>query len=135
MGTILYYIYIFLLLIIQAIKGLLLAEFESFQVDLILLDHMYEERKVKLSIIISMLGVIPLLLASVFVAKCSLVGKGNVAVQTAVIVCGIMFLKTLVFFLFGKKISRKLYLIHNRLLEFHPVDKYTNPLYHFYHYY
>ncbi len=103
MGTILYYIYIFLLLIIQAIKGLLLAEFESFQVDLILLDHMYEEKKVKLSIILSMLGVIPLLLASVFVAKCSLVGKGNVAVQTAVIVCGIMFLKTLVFFLFGKK--------------------------------
>lgn len=106
MGKILYYIYVFILLIFQAIKGLLLAEFESFRVDLILLDYMYEEKKVKLSVIFSMLGVIPLLLASVFVAKCSLVGKGNVAVQTAVIVCGIMFLKTLVFFLFGKKTSQ-----------------------------
>ena len=69
MGKILYYIYIFILLIFQAVKGLLLAEFESFRVDLILLDHMYEDKKVKLSVIFSMLGVIPLLLASVFVAK------------------------------------------------------------------
>ncbi len=106
MGTILFYIYIFILLIIQAIKGLLLAEFESFRVDLLLLDHMYEDKKIKLSLVLSMLGAIPLLLASVFVSKCSLVGKGNVAVQTAVIVCGIMFLKTLVFFLFGKKTSQ-----------------------------
>ena len=102
MGKIVFYIYLFILLIFQAIKGLLLAEIESFQVDLLLLDHMYEEKKVKLSVILSMLGAIPLLLASVFVAKCSLVGKGNVAVQTAVIVCGIMFLKALVHFLFRK---------------------------------
>ena len=63
---------------------------------------MYEEKKVKLSVILSMLGTIPLLLASVFVAKCSLAGKGNVALQAAVIVCGIMFLKTLGHFLFKK---------------------------------
>ena len=63
---------------------------------------MYEEKKVKLSVILSMLGTIPLLLASVFVAKCSLAGKGNVALQAAVIVCGIMFLKTFGHFLFKK---------------------------------
>jgi len=103
MGKIVLYIYLFILLIIQAIKGLFIAELESFQMDLLLLDRMYEERKVKLSVILSMLGAIPLLLASVFVAKCSLVGKGNVAVQTAVIVCGIMFIKTLVSFLFKKR--------------------------------
>ena len=67
-----------------------------------LLDAMYEEKKVKRSVILSMLGTIPLLLAGVFAAKCSLAGKGNVAAQAAVIVCGIMFLKTFGKFLFKK---------------------------------
>ncbi|MBE5853663.1 MAG: hypothetical protein E7299_12080 [Lachnospiraceae bacterium] len=102
MGKIVLYIYLIILLICQAIKGLFIAWLESFQVDMVLLDAMYEEKKVKLSVILSMLGTIPLLLASVFVAKCSLAGKGNVAVQAAVIVCGIMFLKTFGHFLFKK---------------------------------
>ncbi|MBP3580417.1 MAG: hypothetical protein J6K12_04120, partial [Clostridia bacterium] len=95
-------IFLIILLICQTIKGLFIAWLESFQIDMYLLDAMYEEKKVKLSVILSMLGTIPLLLASVFVAKCSLAGKGNVALQAAVIVCGIMFLKTFGHFLFKK---------------------------------
>ena len=102
MGKIVSYIILFICLILQAIKGLFIAWLESFQIDMYLLDAMYEEKKVKLSVILSMLGTIPLLLASVFVAKCSLAGKGNVALQAAVIVCGIMFLKTFGHFLFKK---------------------------------
>lgn len=102
MGNIVYYIYLFILWICHAIKGLFIAWLESFSVDMYLLDAMYEEKKVKLSVILSMLGAIPLLLASVFVAKCSLAGNGNMAAQAAVIVCGIMFLKTFGKFLFKR---------------------------------
>ena len=101
MGKIVYYIYLFILLIVQAIKGLFIEWLESFRVDMVLFT-MYGEKKVKLSVILSMLGAIPLLLASVFVAKCSLAGKGNVAALAAVIVCGIMFLKTFGKFLFKR---------------------------------
>ena len=66
------YIFLIILLICQTIKGLFIAWLESFQLDMYLLDAMYEEKKVKRSVILSMLGSIPLLLASVFVAKCSL---------------------------------------------------------------
>jgi len=96
------YIFLIILLICQTIKGLFIAWLESFQLDMYLLDAMYEEKKVKRSVVLSLLGTIPLLLASVFVAKCSLAGNGNVAAQAAVIVCGIMFLKTFGKFLFKK---------------------------------
>ena len=96
------YIFLIILLIWQAIKGLFTAWFESFQIDLYLLDAMYEEKKVTLSVVLSLLGTIPLLLAGVFAAKCSLAGKGNVAAQAAVIVCGIMFFKT-----FGKFVCKR----------------------------
>ncbi len=96
------YIFLIILLIWQAIKGLFIAWLESFQVDMYLLDSMYEKKKVTLSVVLSLLGTLPLLLAGVFAAKCSLAGKGNVALQVAVIVCGIMFLKTFGKFLFKK---------------------------------
>lgn len=96
------YIFLIILLIWQAIKGLFTAWLESFQIDLYLLDAMYEEKKVTLSVVLSLLGTIPLLLAGVFAAKCSLAGKGNVAAQAAVIVCGIMFFKT-----FGKFVCKR----------------------------
>ena len=91
-----------ILLIWQAIKGLFTAWLDSFQLDLYLLDAMYEEKKVTLFGVLSLLGTIPLLLAGVFAAKCSLAGKGNVAAQAAVIVCGIMFFKT-----FGKFVCKR----------------------------
>ncbi len=102
MRRIVVYIFLIILWICHAIKGLFIAWLESFSVDMYLLDAMYEEKKVKLSVILSMLGTIPLLLASVFVAKCSLAGNGNMAAQAAVIVCGIMFLKTFGKFLFKR---------------------------------
>ena len=81
MGRIVFYICVFIIYILQAIKVLFTAWLESFQLDMYLLDAMYEEKKVKLSVILSMLGTIPLLLASVFVAGTGLGFPGGVSVR------------------------------------------------------
>ncbi len=106
MSKIVVFIYLLIIWILRAIKGIFIEALESFQIDMVLLDTMISEKKIKLSIILSFFVTVPLLLVSVFVAKCSLAGTGNVAFEAAVIVCGILWIKTFLRFLFKKKTSQ-----------------------------
>lgn len=109
------FIYLLIIWILSAIKGLFIEALESFQIDMVLLDTMISKKKFKLSIILSFFGTIPLLMVSVFVAKCSLARTGNVAFETAVIVCGIMWIKAFLRFLFKKKTSQFMELTECRI--------------------
>ena len=115
MSKIVVFIYLLIIWILRAIKGIFIEALESFQIDMVLLDYMVSGKKFKLSIILSFFATVPLLLVSVFVAKCSLAGTGNIAFEVAVIVCGILWIKTFLRFLFQKKISQFIELAECRI--------------------
>lgn len=64
MSKIVVFIYLLIIWILRAIKGIFIEALESFQIDMVLLDTMVSERKIKLPIILSFFVTVPLLLIS-----------------------------------------------------------------------
>ena len=60
MSKIVVFIYLLIIWILRAIKGIFIEALESFQIDMVLLDTMVSERKIKLSIILSFFVSFPL---------------------------------------------------------------------------
>ena len=60
MSKIVVFIYLLIIWILRAIKGIFIEALESFQIDMVLLDTMVSERKIKLSIILSFFVGFPL---------------------------------------------------------------------------
>ena len=77
MSKIVVFIYLLIIWILRAIKGIFIEALESFQIDMVLLDTMVSEKKFKLSIVLSFFATVPLLLVSVFVAGTGLGSLGN----------------------------------------------------------
>lgn len=106
-GNVLFYTVLTLGLILSSLRNMFIAALESFHLDMIQLEAIIEEKKIKLSYMLSLLSTIPLLLASVFISKFSLTGNGDTAFEAAVIVTLILFIKK-IFCLIFKKTSYQL---------------------------
>lgn len=107
-AKLLWYTYMFMILFFDFLRDAFVMAIESSKIDMIEIKLLISEKKVmtKIRILLSLLSPVLLLMASIFIAKCSLASKGDTAYESAVLVTGIILIKTAVRSLFGKTTTR-----------------------------